>query len=224
VGKLEQLKAEMAEFLEAEDYAGLAALARVKRPVLSTLISMSYAKATLLAWRAMDAIGRLTAEMPADHVRNRVQRVLWMMRDESGTNSWAGPEILTEIVARNPEPVKDIAPIIVTNHDELLMRAGSLRAIWRIGAKRPGLVVEFAPLAAGYLRDPDPEVRGHAALALGAVGGAEHLPALGALASDTGAFLYYDGSALLELPVAEAARRATEAIRKRGREGAKFVH
>lgn len=216
MGKLEGLKTEIAEFLEAEDYAGLAALARVKRPVLSALISMSYAKATLLAWRAMDAIGRLAADMPADEVRNRVQRVLWMMRDESGTNSWTGPEILTEIVARNPEPVKDIAPIIVTNHDELLMRAGSLRAIWRIGGIRPELVAEFAPVAAGYLHDPDPAVRAHAALALGAVGGADHLPALGALASDADGFPYYDGSALRELAVAEAARRAMEAIRKRG--------
>lgn len=50
------------------------------------------------------------------------------------------------------------------------MRRGILWAIGRIGEKNPELVAEAVPEVEELLQDPDPEVRGYAAWALGKLG------------------------------------------------------
>ena len=95
-----------------------------------------------------------------------MQRLLWMMREESGSNAWTAGQIIGEIVSRTPKPLEDIAPIVVSFHDEPILRPGALWSLYRIGSVRPDLVAEFGPVAEEYLDDPSPLVRGLAVLAL----------------------------------------------------------
>ncbi len=192
--------------LASGDIEGIVSEAGHTRGVVRTLIGMTYDKASVSSWRAMDAIGRISAGLPEDKARNTVMRLLWMMREESGTNPWSAAEIVGEIVARDTGPFEDIVPIVITFSEEPIMRAGAMRAMFRIGAGRPLLVQEFIPLAIEHSGDLDPQVRGYSALALGAAGGPEAHDQLEGLAGDEERFLFYDGRGLRPITVSEAAR------------------
>ena len=194
--------------LASGDMEGIVSKAGRARGVIRTLIGMTYDKSRASSWRAMDAIGRITANEKPEKVRNTIERLLWMMREESGTNPWSAVEIVGEILTRNHEPYKDIIPIVINFAEEPIMRAGGMRAMYRIGTIRPELVREFAPLAIRYSADADAQVRGYAALALGVVDAPEKSDALWRLRADHAAFLYYEDSTLREITVREAARLA----------------
>jgi HEAT repeat protein len=207
-GRTGSLKEEIAGYLEREDYEGLGGLKKGKGLIARTLISMSYDKEDPLSWRAIDAIGRLVSRMEPDKARTFAQRVLWMMREESGNNAWTGSEILGEIVRRSPERNEDLALIVISFHEELIFRAGSLRALARIAEVRPDLAEAFRKVPAQYLRDPDPSVRGYAVVALMALGSQEHKGALEGALGDKGEFLYYEKGRLQSVVIGELAGKA----------------
>jgi len=129
-----ELKPVISDLLRARDYRGLIRVSKKDRSVMRHLLALTYEKKALLSRRAIKAIGRITAEMSPEAGRRVIQRVLWMMRDDSGGSMWSGPEILGEIVRGNPEAFEDIVPIIASFHEEEFFRAGVLRALKRIGA------------------------------------------------------------------------------------------
>lgn len=193
-----KLRAEIAALLQRRDFDGLVKL-HAGKSVLRHLIAMTYDLEDLMSWRAMEAIGALTARMPADEAREVVQKVLWMMREESGNNARSAPDILGEILQANPKPFHDIVPVLVSFHEEEFFRTGVLRAMARIARQWPGLIEPFSDIAMGYLQAPEPQVRGYAALVLRALGGkpfpGEHLKA------DEATVVLYDGSSLTERAV-----------------------
>ena len=201
-------KNELSGYLQKRDFEGLSALNRGKGRLAHTLVGMAYEKEELLTWRAIDAIGRLAADMQPEKLRTFVQRILWMMREESGNNCWTSAEILGEIVARNPGPNEDIALIVVGFHDELILRAGALRALWRIATVRPDLMEDYRKVPAQYLSDPDEQVRGYAVLSLIALGAEENREALERAAADKNEFLLYEDEILRSVSIAELAKNA----------------
>jgi HEAT repeat protein len=207
-GRTGSLKEEIAGYLEREDYEGLGRLKKGKGLVARTLISMSYDKEGFLSWRAIDAIGRLVSQMEPEKARTFAQRVLWMMREESGNNAWTGSEILGEIVRRSPERNEDLALIVISFHDELIFRAGSLRALARIAEVRPDIAEAFRKVPSQYLEDPDPSVRGYAVAALIALGIEDNRGALEGALRDKGEFLYYDKGRLQRVVIGELAGKA----------------
>lgn len=204
----EQIRSQLRTLLEALDFQGVIEYATRERAVLRTLIAMTYDKTDLISWRAMDALGRLCAALSVEKVRSTVQRVLWMMREESGTNAWTGPEMLGEIVARNPGPFEDIAPIAVSFHDELIMREGALRAMYRIACVRPDLLQYYHDMPLEYLADESPLVRGYALLALAAIDREGHRPAFSRFIGDQTQCLVYDGKDLRRITLGEIAAEA----------------
>jgi len=151
--------------LEENDLPLLLSLAREKKQaIFRLLISLTYDKESLICWRSIEAIGVIAGsikEKDPETVRSLAQRLLWMMRDESGNNAWSAPEMLGEIVRNCPGQLADIAPIIASFHDEEILRKGVLRAVMRIGEKRPDLIdVSVLPLAE-YLQDFDATVRAY---------------------------------------------------------------
>jgi hypothetical protein len=203
--KIDLIKNDLIALLDNEDYDGVIAYSKKSSATLRVLIGMTYDKVSLNSWRAMDAIGRLVATFSAEKVRITAQRVLWMMREESGTNCWTAAEILGEIVYRNPEPNKDIARIVISFHDEPITCAGALRALARLAGVRADLVHDFMDVPLQYLRDDDPAVRGYALVAMDAINKKEHADAVSSMLNDGDSFLYYDGTALLETRISDMA-------------------
>lgn len=195
--------------LRDRQYDALVALSAQERNIFRTLISLTYSKEEVLCWRAIEGIGIVSgvlAGQDVSRIRNLAQRLLWMLRDESGNNAGSAPEILGEIVRNRPDSFADIAPIIASFHDEDMLRKGVLFAMNRIAEKRPDLFAGTpVGFLSGFLADGDPTVRGLAALLAGRLGKRELLPVIERMKDDASpATLYRDGD-LVTLPVGQIA-------------------
>jgi hypothetical protein len=158
-------KEKIIKLLEDHDLAGLLLLAEKDRSIFRTLISLSYDKESVISWRAIEVIGIIAGQRAKTEpvlIRHLVQRILWMMREESGNNPWSAPEMLGEIVRNAPEDFSDIVPIIASFHDEEMLRPGVLRALVRISEVRADLLGNAASLAGLYLGNSDAVTRAYA--------------------------------------------------------------
>jgi hypothetical protein len=209
-------KREIRTLLEKKDFSALRELPSLQKSV-SILISLSYDKQSALTWRAIEAIGLLTAELAGtdpDSVRNIVGRLLWMIRDESGGIGWSVPEILGEIVRNNPVLCEDIAPIIASFHEELMLTPGVLRALSRIGQINDETVKYAVPIIRSYLSAADPMTRGFAVIAIAEMGDAGSLDALEKMTKDSSEVSLYEKGELVKKTIArlsdEAAKKLTD--------------
>jgi len=202
------LKEKIKRLLTEKRFDELIRLSYPESRILSTLISLTYDKKSLMSWRAIEAVGLASKEIARTRpelVRNTVGRLLWMIRDESGGIGWSSPEMLGEIVRNNPEQFSDIAPIIVSFLDEDMLAAGVLRAIGRIGQVNPGLVRHAMPAILPYLHSPDPVLRGLAVYAIGEIGSAGAVRELEKLQDDISRITIYEEGELREKTVGRLA-------------------
>ena len=180
------------------------------RGLIRTLISLVYDKENIMSWRAIDAIGRISGAIAATNpevIRNLSQRLLWMLREESGNGPGSAPEMLGEIVRNSPDAFCDIAAIITSFHDEEMLRRGVFRAAWRISEVRPDLLCLPHEMIERkiYLEDADPVVRGYALLIAGKLGLKEFLPVMEKLRGDASPVRIYEDGRFVEKQVAEIA-------------------
>lgn len=204
-------KKEVAELLSEKKYSELIMRSSGKKKIFSILISLSYDKGDVISWRAIEAIGLITGEISGrdpELVRDTAGRLLWMIRDESGGIGWSAPEILGEIVRNNNELCADIAPVIVSFHEEKMLTAGVMRAVGRVGKINTEAVDYAVPIIISYLRDRDRTTRGYAAWAAGELGAAEALNELQELQSDTEVVSFYEDGELKEKSIGEIAVNA----------------
>jgi HEAT repeat protein len=174
-------KSRIIQLLEEGNYAELIGASKGGRGIFRALISLSYDKESLLCWRAIEAMGLVAGQLAKDNAaetRSLVQRLLWMMRDESGNNVGSAPEILGEIVRNSPEEFSDIAPIIASFHDEAGLRRGVFRALQRIAEVRPDLCRSSSSEVGEYIKSDDAYVRAFAILLARTLGLTECVPSI----------------------------------------------
>lgn len=163
------MKEKIKEYLLKGEFDRLAELGEPGR-IVRTLISLSYDKTQEIAWKSIEAIGRivyLASEKKPEFGKEIIRRLLWSIRDEAGGIGWSSPEIIGEIVRNDPSRYHDIPRILWSFMDEEFLRKGIIWAMGRIGEVAPGLVDFVSP----YLRliagnDPDIEMRFYAKWAL----------------------------------------------------------
>lgn len=208
-------KKNIISLLEAGNYPALTDLILRERKVITLLLSLTYDKKSSLSWRAMEIIGIATAEIAKsdrDGVRDIANRLLWMMRDESGGIAWSNAEILGEIVRNNPVLCADLAPIIMSFHEELMFTAGVLRAMGRIGRLNDDLYNYATPVIRSLLIAEDDQVRGYGAWALGEMHCSEAEGDLKALRADAAVVDFYEAGSLVEKTVGELAQGALKIL------------
>lgn len=209
---------EIINFLEEKKYDELVNIAKNNtKAAFRFLIGVTYDKSDILCWRAIEVTGIIAGEIAkadTDQVRTLAQRLLWMLRDESGNNLSSAPEMLGEIVRNSPDAFADIAPVIASFHDELMLRPGVLRAIFRIGEVRPDLIRISSEFLLPYMRDEDPVVRAYALLIAGAYKLREALNVIAELKNDGDSVTLYFGGEFISLAVGEIADKIHERFSK----------
>jgi len=143
--------------------------------IIRTLISLSYDKTEEIAWKAIEAIGRLVYLVSKDRPEfghEIIRRLLWSIRDEAGGIGWSSPEIIGEIVRNDPSRYQDIPRVLWSFMDEEFLRKGIIWAMGRIGEIDPVLVEFSLP----FLRlisknDNDSEIRFYALWAICKISG-----------------------------------------------------
>lgn len=213
------LREDIITLLDENKIPALPELARESRGALRILLSLTYEKEAVRSWRAIEAVGLVAGEMAkkdAGAVRGLVQRLLWMMRDESGNNPGSAPELLGEIVRNCPEEFSDIPPIIASFYDEEMLRCGVLRAMVRIGEVRTDLVRPLSSLAGHGLGDENAAVRAQAMIFAGILGLRELMPEVEPCLSDESPVALYRDGILEALTLGKIAGRTVILIHKKG--------
>jgi len=188
-------KEEISSLLLNRDFDSLKGLGS---RALRTLISLTYDRKDPICWQAIEAIGVIASSMSHEEARRLVQRILWMMREESGGNPWSAPDILGEIVRAKVDELSDIAPIIVSFHDEEIFTEGVLRAIGRIAEVEPELVRNAGNIALGYIGHRSASIRGFAVYAVGLLRPEGYESALKERLNDSGLLdIYRDGRLMI---------------------------
>ncbi len=191
------IKKNILALLESGDLQEIFRLQASPYKIINTLVSLSYDKKNPISWRAIEAVGLFTAEMAkedTEFVRNIVGRLLWMIRDESGGIGWSVPEMLGEIVKNNPVICADIAPVIVSFYEELMLATGVLWAVGSIGNINEETTSYAIPSIRPFLMSSDAMQRGYAARALGLLGAADAKQDIERLVNDDNHIpVYHDG-------------------------------
>jgi HEAT repeat protein len=196
------------ELLARFDLDAVARWAEVEPQAAVVLQSLLFDPDELVAWRAVEALGRVAAALAregAEPARELVRRALWLMNDESGGLLWNGPQVIGAVLANVPALCRDLGAVLASFLEEEPFRAGTRWGLWRISGAAPEVVREAASQLGASFSDPDPAVRGLAALALRGAGAA-----VPDLAGDGAAFALFDfrTGELRRFTVAEAARPA----------------
>ncbi len=195
------LKKQIITTLEAQDYESLFPLLSEHNRTMRIIISLTYDKQKILAWRAIEGIGILSkaiAVKNTQEVRNLANRLLWMIRDESGGIGWSSPEMLGEIVKNNPELCADIAPIIISFSFEEPLLPGVLWAAGRVGEAHRELMLPSVEDILPFLEHSSPLIRGLTAWAVGKIGVKNPPATLKKLASDSNSISIYDNGTITE--------------------------
>ena len=210
------LRKRIIPLLEEKKYDEILEMAKEEtKATFRLLIGITYDKTDILCWRAIEVSGLIAGEIAKtnpDVIRTLAQRLLWMLRDESGNNLSSAPEMLGEIVRNSPDTLADIAPVIASFHDEVMLRQGVLRAIFRISELRPDLISVSGEFLEPFLRDEDPAVRIYALLIAGVYNLVATLPVISALKNDGDtATLYSDGD-FITVSVGQVATKIHERL------------
>lgn len=155
---------EIRKHLEENDLQFAVSSLLQDRKTLSVLIRLSYAKDTLVGWRAILAVGIAARELVLTDrafLREVCRKLLWSLSDESGGIGWSSPELLGEIVSAEPRQFADLIPLIANVYDieEKVFRPGVVYALRRIAESDPALVLEHQKVVIASLADTDPLVR-----------------------------------------------------------------
>ncbi len=205
------LKKHIRALLESRDLQGISGLNASPYKIINTLVSLSYDKKTSISWRAIEAVGLFTGHMAkddAEFVRNIVGRLLWMIRDESGGIGWSVPEMLGEIVKHNPGLCADIAPVIISFHEELMLASGVLWAAGSMGVPAKDTVEYAVPVIRQFLNSPEAVQRGYAARALGVLGASDTKQEIEELVQDDSLIPVYQDGDIHQKTVGEVATEA----------------
>jgi hypothetical protein len=202
-----QLREKIVALLQAGDFAGLTELAGQESGVAAILMQFLYEPGALLYWRGLEGLGRVAGSHPGQ-VGKLINRLLYLLNEDSGSNGWGAAAALGEIGRNQIALVQEIIPMFVGFLEEPFSQEPMLWGVGRLAEVQAELLHEVLPEIVPFLTSPKPQLRGLAAWGLGK---ARYQPAAGAIQTLTGdehPVKLYDGGRLLETTVGQAAREA----------------
>lgn len=188
---------------------------------VSHLLSFLYSPDECIKWRAVTAVGIVTAKLADDDAeagRVVMRRLMWNLNDESGGIGWGSPEAMGEIMAVHERLADEYVHILVSyiredgnRLENDLLERGVIWGIGRIAQVRPRLLQAYASSLVPYLTSRDPVHRGLAAWALGFLAAGAFHHSLRPLLKDSSGLVIFDRGALVCYSVSELAERALNA-------------
>lgn len=213
-------KQEIAKLVDELQIETLSTMAIHDPLVIRKIQRLLYAADIRLRWKAVLAlgavVGRLAAERPAT-AGNMVRTLLYACNDSAATN-WGAIETLGEIIRLKPDIYGSFVRHLLGLLNDPPSRPAIFWAIGRIGAEHQRLIKSNAFFSIlNFLKDPDPNVRGHAVWALGRIRAIEAVSALEKMTGDDGELDLFDGDALIKTTVGRLAEEAVLHIKNLNR-------
>ena len=218
------LKNQIRDMLEKGDLDQVAEAAVARKRTLSQLVSLTFDSDPEIVYRAIEATG-LCAERLApidpEPLLELLRRLNWMITEESGGICWRAPEMMAEIVRRDPVKFNDFldvtASFLITMAPEDLehFRVSALRALVLLGVIPDERLTELVPLIMSSLDSPDPQERAMAVQVLSGTGKSEALTERDDLLIDDVEVEWYADGDLSRITVADLTRSVLDPHRQR---------
>jgi hypothetical protein len=202
-----QLRQQIVTLLKAGDFSSLSDLAGQDVGVAGMLMQFFYDPGDLLHWRALEGLGHVAGSHP-DQVKNLINRLLYLLNEDSGSTGWGAASALGEIGRHQVALVQEIIPMFIGFVEDPFSREPMLWGIGRMGEVHPELLQEVLPEIVPFLTNPEPRLRALAAWALGKARYRPAAAAIEALQNDDQPVQLYDRGHLLETTVGRLAREA----------------
>lgn len=165
-------KRDVEALVNAYDLEPLLSLAEEDKKITRDLKRLLYSGDKLLRWRAAEALGKVSSVIVRrDHgtVARLLQGFFTSLTD-TASSSWGALDAIGEIIGREPEQFSGYLPQLLQLSRDRSLLADVLRALCKIGSARPDLLRSTSFQVTVLLQDPDPEIRGYAAIFLGRAG------------------------------------------------------
>jgi hypothetical protein len=220
------LKQDIGRWLQQDDFeAALRQLLRLPaRRAVNPLLSFFYSADDLVKWRAVSALGAVTAALAdrdPESARVVMRRLMWSLNDESGGIGWGSPEAMGDIMARNARLAAEFGAILVSYADENgnyiehpLLQSGVLWGVGRLAHARPPAAAPAAEFLPPYLEAPDPFIRGLALWAAAALPCPRATSHMQRLTADNAVLAIWTGDRLVDHTVGRLAAAALERTRR----------
>lgn len=189
------------------------------RQVINPLFGLLYHGDALVRWRAVSAMGAVTAQLAGDHMESArviMRRLMWNLNDESGGIGWGAPEAMGEIMARSKPLAREYNHILCAylnpegnflEHQGL--QSGVLWGVGRLAQVHPELAADTIPFLLPFLAASTAFLRGLAAWAAGWLRQPDFNQPLYALCNDPASIeLYLPEGRLVTRTIAQLATEA----------------
>lgn len=203
-------KKEVEELVNEYQVEEILSVAYDDAKIIRNLQRLLYSGDDLFRQRAADILGQVSgviAERDPGTVSKLLQR-LFTAIDDTAAFTWGAFEAVGEIIRYKPDLLAGYIPQLYKYLAEEARRVQALEALGRIGKSRPDLIRKIGSRCIALLTNPDPRVRGHAALLLGALGLSEGREPLEKLIEDDNEIRIYDCGELARKTVGELASEA----------------
>ena len=191
----------------------LLSIAERDQRIIRDLQRLLYSVEKGLRWRAADVLGKVSA-LIAQKDSGTISRLLqgqFTALADTAASGWGAVDAIGEIISNIPKQFAGYIPQLYQLLKDRALVADVLRALGKIGERRPDLIRKKAFHFIPLLQDPDPEIRGHTAILLGNLHAHEAKEDLNRLIDDAALVEVYRDGEIEKLTVGEA---VSEALKK----------
>lgn len=184
--------------------------AKQDKKLIWHLKRLLYSGDELTRWKAADALGKI-AGLISDRDPGAISKLLqglFTSVADTAASSWGALDAIGEIISNRPEQFSGYVRQLYQFASDRALLAEVLRALANITGTMPELAQKEAFRFVPLLRDPDPRIRGYAALLLGNARANEARPALEELLNDPETIEIYHGGKLKSKSIGELASAA----------------
>jgi hypothetical protein len=188
-------KHDVEAFVKAYEIDTLLTMAEEDKRVIRDLKRLLYSADHTLRWRAAEALGKVSAVIAEKDPRTIVKLLqgLFSSLMDTAASSWGALDAIGEIISQNPEQFSGYIPQLYRMIKDRKLLAEILRSLAKISLANPEPIRKTARHFIPFLDDPDPAVRGYAALLLGHLGTREAKETLARLTGDPAELPIYEG-------------------------------
>ncbi len=184
------------------------------RKIIRNLQRLLYSPDKLFRYRASDVMGKVSAVIAREDpgTISRLLQKLFAALSDTAASSWGSLDAIGDIVKNCPEYFAGYTPQIFQYAGDRELLPDVLRTLGKIGEMRPDILRKKAFHFVPLLQDPDPEIRGYAALLLGNLGAKEAAEDLERLSADPESMEIYSGGVLETRTIAQLAAEALQKL------------
>jgi hypothetical protein len=187
-------KHDVEAFVKAYELDVLLDMAREDKRIIRDLKRLLYSADNTLRWRAAEALGRVSAviaEKDPGAIAKLTQGLFSSLMD-TAASSWGALDAIGEIISRNPQQLSGYIPQLYGMVRDKSLLPDILRVLGKISLTCVDPMQKVKTYFIPFLEDPNPAVRGNAAVLLGRLGTVEARELLSRLREDPADLVVYE--------------------------------